>query len=307
LVKSRTFDLALCHRQISFHRAIELHYLEWNESAPKFQNARANKIEFRAGEKWKDPIKAIVQEVESAIQDLAAIEKFVSLNLSLATVEARFTDEIRAEKFRSGLIELEDLELLSIELIQKSPQSARSFAESWDHWLIDEFQDTSPRQVQLIEALAIGKPQFIVGDPQQSIYLFRGARPGVFAEREATALSRGDERTELMGNRRSSPGVMKFINHAVGRLEGEFQEMTSVRATQENEGRRPLSITSPFGEASVLLLPPATTPNEKGEQKPLKVDELRRLEAGRLAAAAKSLLSRGASPASIAVLGRIQS
>lgn len=278
--------------------------LEWHEAAPKFQNARANKIEFRAGEKWKDPIKAIVQEVESAIQDLAAIEKFVSLNLSLATVEARFTDEIRAEKFRSGLIELEDLELLSIELIQKSPQSARSFAESWDHWLIDEFQDTSPRQVQLIEALAIGKPQFIVGDPQQSIYLFRGARPGVFAEREATALSRGDERTELMGNRRSSPGVMQFINHAVGRLEGEFQEMTSVRATQENEGRRLLSITSPFGQASVLLLPPATTPNEKGEQKPLKVDELRRLEAGRLAAAAKSLLSRGASPASIAVLGR---
>ncbi|MBN8540035.1 MAG: UvrD-helicase domain-containing protein [Deltaproteobacteria bacterium] len=278
--------------------------LEWNESAPKFQNARANKIEFLAGEKWKDPIKFLNQEVENAIQDLAAIEKFVSLNLSLSAVEARFTEEIRSEKFRSGLIELEDLELLSIELIQKSPQSARSFADSWDHWLIDEFQDTSPRQVQLIEALSSGKPQFIVGDPQQSIYLFRGARPGVFSEREAMALARGDERTELMGNRRSSPGVMKFLNYTVQRLEGEFQEMTSVRATQDRNGRKPGSIESPLGAASVLLLPPATMANAKGEQKPLKVDELRRLEAARLAKAAKQLLASGASPASIAVLGR---
>lgn len=278
--------------------------LEWHETAPKFQNARANKIEFRAGEKWKDPIKAIVQEAECSSKDLAAIEKFVSLNLSLASVEAHFSEEIRKEKFRSGLIELEDLELLSIELIRKSPQAARSFADSWDHWLIDEFQDTSPRQVQLIEALASGKPQFIVGDPQQSIYLFRGARPSVFAEREATALSRGDERTELMGNRRSSPGVMKFINHAVGQLEGEFQEMTAVRATQENEGRKLRSVTSPLGEAGVLLVPPATAASVNGERKPLKIDELRRLEASRLASAAKKLLARGASPASIAVLGR---
>lgn len=278
--------------------------LEWNESAPKFQNARANKIEFLAGEKWKDPIKFLNQEVENAIQDLAAIEKFVSLNLSLSAVEARFTEEIRSEKFRSGLIELEDLELLSIELIQKSPQSARSFADSWDHWLIDEFQDTSPRQVQLIEALSSGKPQFIVGDPQQSIYLFRGARPGVFSEREAIALARGDERTELMGNRRSSPGVMKFLNYAVQRLEGEFQEMTSVRATQDRDGRKPGSVESPFGAASVLLIPPATMANAKGEQKPLKVDDLRRLEAARLAKAAKQILASGASPASIAVLGR---
>lgn len=272
--------------------------IEWHESAPKFQNARANKIEFRAGEKWKDPIKAVHQEVESAIQDLAAFEKFVSLNLSLAAIEAQFSEEIRAEKFRSGLIELEDLELLSIELIHKSPQSAGAFADSWDHWLIDEFQDTSPRQVQLIEALSAGKPQFVVGDPQQSIYLFRGARPGVFADREVMAIGRGDERRELMGNRRSSPGVMKFINHAVGQLEGEFQEMTSVRATQDFEGRRPGSIESPFGQAAVLLLPPATA------AKPLKVDEQRRLEAANLALAVKQLLARGASPASIAVLGR---
>lgn len=274
---------------------------EWSEAQPKFQNAKTNKIEFRAGDKkWKDPIKAVSQEVETAKADLAAVEKFVSLNISLAEVEARFTDEMRTEKLRSGLIELEDLELLSLELIHKSPKSAQAFAESWDHWLIDEFQDTSPRQVQLIDALSVGKPQFIVGDPQQSIYLFRGARPGVFSEREALAMSQGYERTELMGNRRSNPGVMNFINQAVSRLEGEFQEMTSVRSSQKDFGKREESIESPFGSCSVLTLATA----KDGNGKSLKIDDLRRLESMRLAEAAGTLLAKGAKPASIAVLGR---
>lgn len=62
------------------------------------------------------------------------------------------------------------------------------------HLLIDEFQDTSWTQLQLIETLTaqwpddLNKSLFIVGDPMQSIYRFRSADVGIFLEVQAKGL-----------------------------------------------------------------------------------------------------------------------
>lgn len=276
----------------------------WLESEPSVRNAGAMKIDFRAGAKWKEPIKQVAKATEDASADLSSLAKFDALNRAMAAIETRFTLLLREEKFRQGLIELEDLEILALELIHKSPDSAKAFADSWDHWLIDEYQDTSPRQVELIRELAQGKPQFVVGDPQQSIYLFRGARPGVFHEREAEALASHHERTELMGNRRSHPDVMAFVNDVVVGFKGEFQKMTSERAKQENLGRKKGSVGSPLGAATLCLAEPVKEMTDAGKEKSLPQDEQRRREAERLAAVASQILQAGASPASIAVLAR---
>lgn len=80
--------------------------------------------------------------------------------------------------------------------------------------LIDEFQDTDPDQVELVEALCgseltAGK-LFFVGDHKQSIYRFRGAKPHVFRElRERTPQS---GRLSLTANFRSQPAILDFIN-----------------------------------------------------------------------------------------------
>ena len=56
------------------------------------------------------------------------------------------------------------------------------------HLLVDEYQDISPEQKALIEALMIGweegdaRSLFLVGDPMQSIYLFRDSEVGLFLE-----------------------------------------------------------------------------------------------------------------------------
>ena len=276
----------------------------WQEAEPSVRNAGAMKIEFRAGAKWKDPLKQVEKAVQDSLADLSALAKFHSLNQAMVAIEARFTDLLREEKFRQGLIELEDLEILALELIHQAPDAAKAFADSWDHWLIDEYQDTSPRQVELIRELAQGKPQFVVGDPQQSIYLFRGARPGVFHDRESEALSSRHERTELMGNRRSHPEVMAFVNDVVVGFKGEFQKMTSERVKQENLGRRKGSVGSPLGAATLFVAEPVKEMNEAGKEKALSQDDQRRREAERLSAVASQLLKAGASPASIAVLAR---
>lgn len=274
------------------------------ESQPKVTNSGKHKIDFGAGPKWKTPILNAEKTVESVRDEENALDKFEAVNSALALVECEFSAALRIEKFQSGLIELEDLELLALELVRKSPTAAATYAEGWDHWLIDEYQDTSPRQVLLIAALARGRPQFVVGDPQQSIYMFRGARPNVFLDREEMAAKNSHEKVELLGNRRSHPDVMNFVNHGVRVLGEEFQPMSSVRAEQKNSGRREGSVASPFGAATLLAMQPATAVDSSGREKPLKADELRAREAEQIANAIETILVKGASPASIAILSR---
>jgi len=87
------------------------------------------------------------------------------------------------------------------------------------HLLVDEFQDTSPSQIELLKKLTAGwqpddgRTLFAVGDPMQSIYRFRKANVGLFIE--AAEYGIGDmhlERLQLYRNNRSSPAIVEWIN-----------------------------------------------------------------------------------------------
>ena len=87
------------------------------------------------------------------------------------------------------------------------------------HLLVDEFQDTSPAQIQLLEKLTLGWQQgdgrtlFVVGDPMQSIYRFRKADVGLFLQARESGI--GGIRLEslrLNRNNRSHPEVVGWIN-----------------------------------------------------------------------------------------------
>ncbi len=89
------------------------------------------------------------------------------------------------------------------------------------HLLVDEFQDTSPSQIGLLEKLTQGWQQgdgrtlFTVGDPMQSIYRFRKANVGLFLN--AAQFGIGDvplEKLRLNRNNRSCPPVVDWINQA---------------------------------------------------------------------------------------------
>lgn len=87
------------------------------------------------------------------------------------------------------------------------------------HLLVDEFQDTSPTQVGLLEKLTRGwmpddgRTLFVVGDPMQSIYRFRKADVGLFLRVRENGI--GDIRLEhlrLFRNNRSVPGIVDWVN-----------------------------------------------------------------------------------------------
>ena len=104
---------------------------------------------------------------------------------------------------------MDDLLLFSLALLRESPRAAQDFSEEWDYWLIDEYQDTSWIQEQIIDRITGFKNVFCVGDPAQSIYLFRSADPQVFKRREE---SFGKPVTKRNTNYRSSAELIYFYN-----------------------------------------------------------------------------------------------
>jgi ATP-dependent helicase/nuclease subunit A len=114
---------------------------------------------------------------------------------ALLTVAKEVIDRYRAEKERRALLDYDDL-------IDKALPLLRDGAAKWvhykldlgiDHMLIDEAQDTSPKQWEIIRLLACefasggARPElkrtlFAVGDEKQSIFSFQGADPDAFDE-----------------------------------------------------------------------------------------------------------------------------
>lgn len=101
------------------------------------------------------------------------------------------------------------------------------------HLLVDEFQDTSPTQVRLLElltqgwALDDGRTLFCVGDPMQSIYRFRKADVGLFLQAAQNGI--GDvalEPLRLSRNNRSSPEVIDWVNSAFAQVFPDADRMS---------------------------------------------------------------------------------
>ena len=136
-----------------------------------------------------------------------------------------FSNRLAAMKEDQARFEMDDLELKTLEILRGQPFLASVFADSWDYWMIDEYQDTSPLQVEVLGALIGERKRYLVGDPQQSIYLFRGAEAGVFRAAEREIVASGGHTRVLNTNYRSRPELLAFINDFMPSVIGEFVRM----------------------------------------------------------------------------------
>lgn len=89
-----------------------------------------------------------------------------SINNTLKLLDASY----RKAKRERGVVDFQDLLEKATALLESGVA-----APSYDHLLVDEFQDTNPLQIRLLKALKGDSTLFIVGDKKQSIYGFRGA------------------------------------------------------------------------------------------------------------------------------------
>lgn len=96
----------------------------------------------------------------------------------------RVRESYQQIKNEQGMLDFDDLERLTLDLLTAYPHVRTRYRDAeFRHLLVDEFQDTNKRQWGIIQALADvhkGGSLFVVGDPKQSIYAFRGADVSVF-------------------------------------------------------------------------------------------------------------------------------
>ena len=75
-----------------------------------------------------------------------------------------------------GMIDLDDIQLYAARIFEDVPRELERWSNIWQHILVDEYQDTDPVENKIICELADKhRSLFVVGDPDQSIYAFRGA------------------------------------------------------------------------------------------------------------------------------------
>ncbi|MCB1174300.1 MAG: UvrD-helicase domain-containing protein [Leptospiraceae bacterium] len=114
-------------------------------------------------------------------------------------------------KKERGLIDFIDQESLSLQLLDM-PQIQSELQDELQLLVVDEFQDTSPIQLQLFLKLSkIARYSIFVGDPKQAIYGFRGTDPELM-EAVLHAIGQPDQSDILSDSYRSRPDLVRFVN-----------------------------------------------------------------------------------------------
>ncbi len=135
---------------------------------------------------------------------------------------AFFSAELDRMKQSQGLCFFDDLiNDLALALEGEGAETLQSAVrQTWSACLIDEFQDTDPAQYDIFSRLFLtpGTPFFMIGDPKQAIYGFRGG--DIFAYLKASAQS--EQKFTLEKNYRSSPLLVKAVNRIFTAVENPF-------------------------------------------------------------------------------------
>jgi DNA helicase-2/ATP-dependent DNA helicase PcrA len=158
---------------------------------------------------------------------LPAVE--LAEQLGALGVLADLAADYDAEKVRRGVVEYADQVALALRIAQKQPALGADLRDRYRVVLLDEYQDTSVVQTRLLAELFRGSPVMAVGDPNQSIYGWRGASAAnldQFAE-----LFGADARFALSTSWRNGTCILDAANHLVAPFVGRGLSVEKLAAS----------------------------------------------------------------------------
>ena len=168
---------------------------------------------------------------------------------------ARFFGEYLDVGDARGVLDYAELVHRAV-LLAESPEVREQLRSTYRVVFVDEYQDTDPAQVRLLEALAgDGRELVVVGDPDQSIYAFRGADlHGIldFPDRFRTTEGESAQISVLRTSRRAGPGLLRASRRVTRRMPISRLPAEAVR---EHRDLRAAVDGPAEGEAKVLLYP----------------------------------------------------
>ncbi len=159
-------------------------------------------------------------------------------------------------------VDFDDLLYLTVNLLKNSPETKKIYQKRWQFLLIDEYQDTNYAQHELTLHLADRhKNIFAVGDPDQSIYSWRGARYKNILNFEK--LFPGSKTITLKQNYRSCNLILKAANAVIA----------------NNENRKHKELFSELGEGEKINSAILDTDKEEALFIIQKISQLKKTQA----------------------------
>lgn len=193
----------------------------WTENASLPDPGKSKKLPAAA----RDRLERLHKELKTLHSALPALDDALweRILACLAPWGARFLAAYRGK----GLASFDDLLILGRDLLLADKRVRAAEKRRFQGILVDEFQDTDPLQYEIVFLLAERDGQarddpwqaeaapgklFIVGDPKQSIYRFRGADIEAFRRARETMLAQGAAERRLTRNFRSVGAVLAPLN-----------------------------------------------------------------------------------------------
>ncbi len=131
----------------------------------------------KVGAKSRDAAQELIDFSKIHTQFLQFQDNIKNFIYNLFDIVIEGISEYERFKMQRGLIDYTDMEVL-VRLLLDNPSVLAVLHDELDLLMVDEFQDTSPIQLDIFLKLSkIAKHSIWVGDPKQSIYGFRGAEP----------------------------------------------------------------------------------------------------------------------------------
>jgi ATP-dependent exoDNAse (exonuclease V) beta subunit len=288
---------------------------EWGDLPKCWRQARNDRKRRALLQAYQETLKGLRVQKDELKNTLAGIKECANKISTLVehrlrlpeekTVLSLFCDLIgkvvelyqKGKAERNG-IDFDEMQWRVVRLLERNSDVLQEVAEGIRYLMVDEYQDTNGLQKRLIDLLirsesgeVVPGKLFVVGDPKQSIYRFRGADVSLFHRtgNEITEEHKGKE-VKLTANFRSHPELVAFFNHFFSRL----------MSTDPTSPNHYAGVVSPFSEsADEPVVEVIEVPEEIPEG--VKVQEA---EAGRLALHLRKLLDAGVKAGDVAILFR---
>lgn len=187
----------------------------------------------------EDFMKDLEEEISLIKNDLLDLDFFNSMIISNDYFKSIFSAYEEYKKV-AGKLDFDDMLEKAYVLLRDTPSVLDLWSKRYQYILIDEFQDINKAQYNLIKLIASShKNIFAVGDDDQSIYRFRGARPEFMLNFSMDY--ENAEKIILSTNYRSTDDIIGFSNKIIESNKARFEK--SIKGTGFN-GTKPRLILS---------------------------------------------------------------
>ncbi|MBV1708568.1 MAG: UvrD-helicase domain-containing protein, partial [Erysipelothrix sp.] len=165
-----------------------------------------NKLRDKLNKAIRSKANSFLSESEY-LQQLSNQQPLIKILLEIAL---DYNHRYNQKKKDMQCIDFDDMERFAFEILfNEQHQVYKQYQAQFDEIMVDEFQDTNQLQDAIISRVSKGNNIFRVGDVKQSIYKFRGAKPGLMRE---LSTKENIKQLTLEHNYRSKQPIVEFNN-----------------------------------------------------------------------------------------------